>query len=68
MNKMSETYTCIECETLFDDTDGNIEKGLCDDCIDMLAEQKRQREIKSVMAKFDELVKWLKGDINAIGS
>ena len=41
---MSETYTCKECETLYDDTDGDIEKGLCDKCLDMLAEQKRQRE------------------------
>jgi len=53
---MGETYTCKECETLYDDTDGDIEKGLCDDCFDMLAEQKRQCEIKSIMEKLDGLI------------
>ena len=29
---MSESYTCIECENLYDDTDGDTDERLCDKC------------------------------------
>jgi hypothetical protein len=30
---MAEEYTCIECEHLYDDSDGNIEKKICNKCL-----------------------------------
>ena len=33
---MAEHWSCIECECLFDDTDGDIDKGICNKCLDMI--------------------------------
>ena len=31
---MSEEYTCIECENLYDDTDGDTDERMCNKCLD----------------------------------
>ena len=31
---MAEEYTCIECENLYDDTDGDTDERMCDKCLD----------------------------------
>ena len=33
---MAEEYTCIECENLYDDIDGDIEKRMCNKCINKI--------------------------------
>ena len=31
---MAEEYTCIECECLYDNTDGNTDERMCNKCLD----------------------------------
>ena len=33
-NKMTEEYTCIECEDLYDNTDGDTDERMCNKCLD----------------------------------
>jgi len=33
-------YTCIECENLYDDTDGDLDERMCNRCIDQIYEEK----------------------------
>ena len=35
-NRMSEEFTCIECETLYDDTDGDTDERMCNECLDKI--------------------------------
>jgi hypothetical protein len=57
-------YTCIECETLYDDTDGDLDERMCNRCIDQIYEEKAASRIKieveSFMNKFDQFIKWIK--------
>ena len=34
MGQMSEEYTCIECENLYDDRDGDTDERMCNKCLD----------------------------------
>ena len=58
-------YTCIECEVLYDDTDGNLDERMCYECIDRIYDEKaaarKKTEVKSIMAKVDEVINWIKG-------
>ena len=57
-------YTCIECENLYDDTDGDLDERMCNRCIDQIYEEKAASRIKieveSFMNKFDQFIKWIK--------
>ena len=33
---MAEEYTCIECENLYDDTDGDTDERMCDKCLEKI--------------------------------
>ena len=33
---MSEEFTCIECETLYYDTDGDTDERMCNECLDKI--------------------------------
>ena len=50
-------YTCIECEHLYDDMDGDIDERMCNVCLDMIYAQeqegKRKKRVKSAMEKVD---------------
>jgi len=63
---MTEEYTCIECENLYDDTDGDTDERMCDKCLDIIydesLERKSEERVKSVMGKVDELIDWVKGE------
>ncbi len=60
---MAEEYTCIECESLYDDSDGDVEERMCYKCVDKIytEDSKRQSKerVKSVMSKIDELINML---------
>ena len=43
-NKMTEHWTCIECESLFDDTDGDTDKRMCSKCLNMIEKQKDKKK------------------------
>lgn len=34
--KMSEHWTCLECEELYDDTDGDTDERMCNKCLDKI--------------------------------
>ena len=57
-------YTCIECENLYDDTDGDLDERMCNRCIDQIYDEKAASRIKieveSFMNKFDQFIKWIK--------
>jgi len=59
-------WTCIECEHLYDDTDGDLDERMCNKCIDMIyAEElkiKSNDTVKSVMDKVDKFINWVKGE------
>ena len=61
---MSESYTCIECENLYDDTDGDTDERMCDKCLDNIYFEELKRRsnkfVKSVMKKADILINWVK--------
>jgi hypothetical protein len=61
---MAEEYTCIECEHLYDDRDGNTEERTCNKCLDKIYadESKRQSKerVKVVMSKVDKIINWVK--------
>jgi hypothetical protein len=63
---MAEEYTCIECENLYDDTDGDTDERMCDKCLDIIydesLERKSKERVKSVMGKVDELIDVVKGE------
>ena len=33
---MAEEYTCIECENLYDDTDGDTDERMCNKCLEKI--------------------------------
>jgi len=60
---MAEEYTCIECEHLYDDRDGDTEERMCNKCIDKIyaedSERQSKERVKLVMSKVDELINML---------
>ena len=60
MSSYDQGYTCIECEHLYDDTDGDTDERMCFKCLDMIyaqeQEEKRKKRVKSAMEKVDELI------------
>ena len=63
---MAEEYTCIECEHLYDDTDGDTDERMCYKCLDKIyaenMEQKSKEQVKSAMDFVDTLVDWFTGE------
>jgi len=57
---MAEEYTCIECENLYDDSDGDTDERICNKCLDKIyaedSERQLKERVKSVMVKVDELI------------
>jgi hypothetical protein len=41
---MAEEYTCIECEYLYDETDGNTDKRMCDQCLILIESEELEGE------------------------
>ena len=60
---MAVEYTCIECENLYDDSDGDTEERMCNKCIDKIyaedSERQSKERVKLVMSKVDELINML---------
>jgi hypothetical protein len=54
-------FTCIECETLYDDTDGDTDERMCNKCLDKIYDEDLERQskeyVKSSMNKIDKLIK-----------
>jgi len=63
---MAEEYTCIECENLYDDTDGDTDERMCNKCLDRIyaegLERQSKERVKSVMGKVDKFINWVKGE------
>jgi len=43
---MAEEYTCIECENLYNDMDGDTDERLCNKCGCQIYEERRNPNIK----------------------
>lgn len=41
---MAEEYTCIECENLYDDRDGDTKERMCYKCIDMITVKEKDKD------------------------
>ena len=67
MSSYDQGYTCIECEHLYDDTDGDMDERMCNECLDKIyaqeQEEKRKKRVKSAMEKVDELINAFTGEI-----
>ena len=67
MSSYDQGYTCIECEHLYDDTDGDTDERMCNECLDMIYAQeqegKRKKRVKSAMEKVDELINAFTGEV-----
>jgi hypothetical protein len=67
MSSYDQGYTCIECEHLYDDTDGDTDERMCFKCLDEIyaqeQEEKRKKRVKSAMKKVDELINAFTGEI-----
>ena len=67
MSSYDQGYTCIECEHLYDDTDGDTDERMCFKCLDEIyaqeQEEKRKKRLKSAMKKVDELINAFTGEI-----
>mgnify|MGYP003996024921 FL=1 len=67
MSSYDQGYTCIECEHLYDDTDGDTDERMCFKCLDMIyaqeQEEKRKKRVKSAMEKVDELINAFTGEV-----
>jgi len=63
---MAEHWTCIECDHLYDDLDGDLDERMCNKCIDRIYDEGLKRKsnarVKSAMIKFDEFINWIKGE------
>ena len=61
---MAEHWTCIECENLYDDTDGDTDKGMCDKCLDIIYDEslkrKSKEQVKSIMGKINGFIEYFK--------
>ena len=67
MSSYDQGYTCIECEHLYDDTDGDTDERMCFKCLDEIyaqeQEEKRKKRVKSAMEKVDELINAFTGEV-----
>ena len=67
MSSYDQGYTCVECEHLYDDTDGDTDERMCFKCLDMIyaqeQEEKRKKRVKSAMEKVDELINAFTGEV-----
>jgi DNA-directed RNA polymerase subunit RPC12/RpoP len=63
---MAEEYTCIECENLYDDTDGDTDERMCNKCLDKIYFEelkiKSKKQVKLAMIKVDKFIDWVKGE------
>ena len=63
---MAEHWTCIECENLYDNTDGDTDERMCNKCLDRIyaegLERQSKERVKSVMGKVDKFINWVKGE------
>ena len=63
---MAEHWTCIECENLYDDTDGDTDERMCNKCLDRIyaegLERQSKKQVKSAMRKVDKFINWVKGE------
>ena len=61
---MAEHWTCIECENLYDDTDGDTDERMCNKCLDRIyaegLERQSKKQVKSAMRKVDKFINWVK--------
>jgi len=55
-------YTCIECDDLYDYTDGDLSERMCNRCIDKIYDEDLERQskehVKSSMDEVDKLIKY----------
>ena len=61
---MAEEYTCIECEHLYDASDGDLNERMCNICIDKIHAEDLERvdkRVKSTMSNVDKVIDWVKG-------
>mgnify|MGYP000041159255 FL=1 len=61
---MAEHWTCIECENLYDNTDGDTDERMCNKCLDRIyaegLERQSKKQVKSAMRKVDRFINWVK--------
>ena len=53
---MPEAYTCIECEHLYDATDGDLDERMCNDCLNTIDEQQELtgKEVSDVIRELND--------------
>jgi|TARA_R100001530_G_scaffold79823_1_gene55695 DNA-directed RNA polymerase subunit RPC12/RpoP len=54
---MAEHWTCIECENLYDDSDGDTDERMCNKCLDRIIEM-REKEVKEIEAEIGNFLLW----------
>ena len=54
---MAEHWTCIECENLYDDSDGDTDERMCHKCLDRIIEM-REKEVKEIQAEIGNFLLW----------
>ena len=63
---MAEHWTCIECEALFSDEDGDLDERMCNKCLDRIyaegLERQSKKQVRSAMRKVDKFINWVKGE------
>ena len=63
---MAEYWQCNECEILYDETDGDMDERMCNECLDKIYFEelkiKSNDTVKSVMDKVDKIINWVKGE------
>ena len=59
-------WTCIECEHHYDSNNGDFDERMCHECMDQIYDEKaavrKKHQVKSVMNKLDQIIRWIKGD------
>ena len=62
LKEIKMEFTCIECETLYDDTDGDTDERMCNKCLDRIfdedLERQSKKQVKSFMNKIDKFIKY----------
>jgi|ETNmetMinimDraft_15_1059895.scaffolds.fasta_scaffold107689_2 DNA-directed RNA polymerase subunit RPC12/RpoP len=62
LKEIKMEFTCIECETLYDDTDGDTDERMCNKCLDRIfdedLERQAKKQVKSFMNKIDKFIKY----------
>ena len=51
---MAEYWTCIECENLYDDTDGDTDERMCDKCLDIIYDESLERKSEERVKEEEE--------------